>query len=222
MAVFGRTKQKMAEKMNKASGSKYPAEFEASCVLMEGTGAGTRELVERVKKHLESFHSGGMFVVEHLGEAANHLGAGLASDSAYAQSLLALAKMEKAVGGAERAYVKDVQDKVIAVFQDWLSVKFKAFKKERETLERMRLDMDRATTKVREKPEVAELKVAEEARTADHNAQMGTVQRLLELLPGDLDLHKQAVAKLLAIQHSLHTNCLTHIDAFLKEITARL
>lgn len=221
-AAGGKNKQKMAEKFNKATGFRYTAEFEASCQLMEGMGQGTKELVERLKKHLDTFHNGGVYYSEALADASENLGAGLAQDSAYGLSLHSMSKAEKGIGKAERVYVKDVQEKVVSVFQDWLVLKFKAFKKERETLEKMRCDMDRAANKVRENPMAAELKVAEETFTKDHTNQLAVVQRLLEQLPLDLDIHKQAVSKFLALQHTLHSACLTSLDPLLKEIVSRI
>ena len=201
---------------------KYPAVFEASYVLMEGMGTGTEELVERLRRHLETFGTGQLLTTEQMGEAATRLGSGLPAASAYGQSLLALGKTHKELAAVERAYIKAVTDEVLSVFEDWTRNKFAEFRREGEKLEKMRQDMDRAAGKAREQPGNAENKVAEEAYTADHVKQMGLVQKLLEQMPADLDLHKAAVCKLLSLQHTLHTNCLNHVDAFLKDIAQRL
>lgn len=214
--MFGRWKQRLAEKMNRVPVSEYAKEFEAGLGVFENTAAGSKRMIESTRdlgtanwiidqspaKNSDDARSvrgglstGGRFYPsEGIAQAAEELAGAASGHTHYATHMLKLSRTHRRRAVEQETLETELEVDVIATYQDFLSAEATLFRSQRKNMEERRLDMDRALYVARgikaNHPKV----FLAEAKRQVHMKAMEEIQATVDKLPLVFEKQLRAIA----------------------------
>ncbi|GAA56152.1 endophilin-B1 [Clonorchis sinensis] len=164
-------------------------------------------------------------VEEQFGDSLVRIGKEMGQSSPNASAMIKCGQAQALLGKAFRTMQEGIECSYLEWLRNFLKSSVRVASQERDNLDNLRLDLDRAKTLLKRAKDDAAKKQGEdsnanvmaceqqvsEAQTL-FDRQCEATKRVLEKCISDFDAHKEALQKLLNAQREYHQSCLDAVD----------
>jgi endophilin-B len=163
-----------------------------------------------------------MTVTESLGMALENGAAELAGDDRYEQHLKLMGLAERHLGGAQRKFAREIQDRYVAPFKLYLHNEVAEALKEKKSLDNKRLDLDVAKNKAKAAKKPAEVETANKELMAAEEDFQRQVDYVKVLFKKAIDAHRVKHADWLMEFQEAQSQLFKESTTIMEELTQQL